>query len=52
MLLRRFACTSGEIEAEVTLAPRPQYGLIEAILVPIRGGLEARGRDGRLVLSG
>lgn len=51
MLLRRFACTSGEIGAEVTHAPRPQYGLIEPILVPIRGGLEASGRDGRLVLA-
>jgi alpha,alpha-trehalase len=47
MLLRRVACTSGEIEAEVTYAPRPQYGLIEPKLVPIRGGLEASGHDGR-----
>jgi alpha,alpha-trehalase len=51
MLLRRFTCTSGEIEAEVTYAPRPQYGLVEPVLVPIRGGLEVSGRDGRLVLS-
>jgi GH15 family glucan-1,4-alpha-glucosidase len=51
MLLRQFVCTSGEIEAEVTYAPRPQYGLVEPVLVPIRGGLEASGRDGRLVLS-
>jgi GH15 family glucan-1,4-alpha-glucosidase len=50
-LLRRFACTGGEIEAEVTYAPRPQYGLVEPVLAPIRGGLEVSGRDGRLVLS-
>jgi alpha,alpha-trehalase len=51
MLLRRFTCTSGEVEAEVTYVPRPQYGLIEPTLVPVCGGLEASGREGRLVLS-
>jgi alpha,alpha-trehalase len=51
MLLRRLACTSGEIEAEVTYAPRPQYGIVEPVLVPVPGGLEASGRDGRLVLA-
>jgi len=51
MLLRRLVCIKGEMEAEVTYAPRPQYGLIDPVLVPIRGGLEASGRDGRLVLS-
>jgi alpha,alpha-trehalase len=51
MLLRRFTCTSGEIEADVAYAPRPQYGLVDPILLPVPGGLEASGPEGRLVLS-
>jgi alpha,alpha-trehalase len=51
MLLRRLACTGGEIEAEVSYAPRPEYGLIHPILVPVPGGLAARGGADRLILS-
>jgi GH15 family glucan-1,4-alpha-glucosidase len=51
MLLRRLACTSGEIEAEVSYAPRPEYGLIHPILIPVPGGLAARGGADRLLLS-
>jgi len=51
MLLRRLACTAGEIEAEVSYTPRPEYGLIEPILVPVAGGLTARGGADRLLLS-
>jgi alpha,alpha-trehalase len=51
MLLRRLACTGGEIEAEVSYSPRPEYGLIHPILVPVPGGLSARGGADRLLLS-
>ena len=51
ILLRRLACTGGEIEAEVSYAPRPEYGLIHPILVPVPGGLAARGGADRLLLS-
>src|SRR3984957_11674944 len=51
ILLRRLACTSGEIEAEVTYAPRPEYGLILPVLEPVPGGLAARGGADRLLLS-
>jgi alpha,alpha-trehalase len=51
MLLRSLACTRGEIQAEVSYAPRPEYGLIHPILVPVSGGLEARGGATRLLLS-
>ena len=51
MLLRRVACTSGEIEVEVSYAPRPEYGLIHPILVPVPGGLATRGGADRLLLS-
>src|SRR6202012_6085770 len=32
-LLRSLACTRGEIEADVSYAPRPEYGLIRPSLV-------------------
>jgi GH15 family glucan-1,4-alpha-glucosidase len=51
MLLRRLACTGGEIEAELSYAPRPEYGLIYPILAPVPGGLAARGGADRLLLS-
>src|SRR5262249_1464359 len=52
VLLRRLACTDGELEVEVTYAPRPEYGLIHPILEPVPGGLAARGGADRLLLSG
>ena len=52
VLLRRLDCTAGELDVEVSYAPRPEYGLVLPILVPIPGGLAARGGADRLVLSG
>jgi GH15 family glucan-1,4-alpha-glucosidase len=52
VLLRRLECTDGEIEVEVSYAPRPEYGLIHPILETVPGGLAARGGAGRLLLSG
>src|ERR1700756_1714493 len=52
VLLRRLDCTSGELEVEVSYAPRPEYGLINPILEPVPGGLAARGGADRLLLSG
>jgi GH15 family glucan-1,4-alpha-glucosidase len=51
ILLRRFACTGGEIDAEVSYAPRPEYGIVRPILVPVSGGLAASGGADRLLLS-
>jgi len=51
ILLRRLACTSGAIEAEVSYGPRPEYGLIQPILIPVPGGIAARGGADRLLLS-
>ena len=51
VLLRRLACTAGEMDVEVTYAPRPEYGLIHPILEAIPGGVAARGGAGRLLLS-
>ena len=52
VLLRRLECTDGEIEVEVSYAPRPEYGLIHPILEVIPGGVTARGGADRLLLSG
>src|SRR5580692_337881 len=50
-LLRSLACTEGEIEAELSYAPRPEYGLVHPILFPLPCGLVARGGATRLLLS-
>src|SRR5271165_437913 len=52
VLLRRLACIDGELEFEVTYAPRPEYGLIHPLLEVVTGGLAARGGADRLLLSG
>jgi GH15 family glucan-1,4-alpha-glucosidase len=51
VLLRHLACTDGEVEVDVTYAPRPEYGLIHPILEAVPGGFAARGGAERLLLS-
>ena len=51
VLLRRIECTGGEVDIEVSYAPRPEYGLIHPVLEHVPGGLAARGGAGRLLLS-
>jgi alpha,alpha-trehalase len=51
VLLRRLACSSGEMDVEISYAPRPEYGLIHPILEAVPGGVAARGGAGRLLLS-
>jgi GH15 family glucan-1,4-alpha-glucosidase len=50
-LLRSLACTEGEIEAELSYAPRPEYGLVHPLLFAVPCGLVARGGASRLLLS-
>src|SRR2546429_2446217 len=52
VLLRQLTCTDGEMEVEVSYAPRPEYGLIHPILEEVPGGLAARGGAGRPLLRG
>ena len=42
-LLRSLACTEGEIEAELSYSPRPEYGLVHPLLFAVPCGLVARG---------
>jgi GH15 family glucan-1,4-alpha-glucosidase len=51
-LLRRLVCIDGDLELDVSYAPRPEYGLIHPILEVIPGGVTARGGADRLLLSG
>jgi alpha,alpha-trehalase len=51
VLLRELTCTAGEIDVDVSYAPRPEYGLIHPILLAVAGGIAARGGATRLLLS-
>ena len=50
-VLRRIACTSGQVSIEVCFCPRPEYGLITPLLSHSDGGVLVTGGSGRLVLS-
>jgi hypothetical protein len=43
LLVRRLACTAGEVEVEMSYAPRPEYGLVVPLLSAVDGGVTARG---------
>jgi alpha,alpha-trehalase len=51
LLVRRLACTEGEVEVEVDYQPRPEYGLIVPLLNKVEGGITARGGAEWLVLT-
>ena len=51
VLLRQLTCTAGEIDVDVSYAPRPEYGLIYPMLEAVAGGIAAHGGASRLLLS-
>jgi GH15 family glucan-1,4-alpha-glucosidase len=51
LLIRSVACVDGEVEVEVSYAPRPEYGLLRPLLSGVDGGVTARGGAEWLVLS-
>jgi hypothetical protein len=51
LLVRALECTAGEVEIAVEFAPRPEYGLVEPLLLPMDGGLITRGGPAVVVLS-
>jgi GH15 family glucan-1,4-alpha-glucosidase len=51
VLLRRASCLSGTVDLRLDYAPRPEYGLVHPLLVPVPGGVVARGGAAVLVLS-
>jgi alpha,alpha-trehalase len=51
LLVRRAACTDGQVEVEVDYRPRPEYGLVAPLLAAVDGGVTARGGAEWLVLT-
>ncbi|WNV73953.1 glycoside hydrolase family 15 protein [Geodermatophilus sp. DSM 44513] len=51
VLVRRLACTSGEVDVLVDYRPRPEYGLVVPLLSRVEGGVAARGGADWLVLT-
>ena len=51
LLIRRAACTTGEVELDVSYEPRPEYGLVVPLLSTVDGGVTARGGADWLVLT-
>jgi GH15 family glucan-1,4-alpha-glucosidase len=51
VLLRCARCVDGRLEVRLEYEPRPEYGLVYPLLVPVEGGILARGGADVLVLS-
>lgn len=51
VLVRRVACTRGELEIDVDFRPRPEFGLVHPALSVCDGGARGQGGALRLVLS-
>jgi GH15 family glucan-1,4-alpha-glucosidase len=51
LLVRALTCTAGEVDVEVSYAPRPEYGLVVPLLSAVPGGVTARGGAEWLVLT-
>jgi GH15 family glucan-1,4-alpha-glucosidase len=51
LLVRALTCTTGQVEVEVSYAPRPEYGLVVPLLSDVPGGVTARGGAEWLVLT-
>jgi GH15 family glucan-1,4-alpha-glucosidase len=51
VLLRQVTGVEGDVEVELTYEPRPEYGLIYPLLIPVDGGITAQGGADVLALS-
>ena len=45
IVLRRVTCVEGTVEIELEYAPRPEYGLVEPLLVPSKDGVSPDAAD-------
>lgn len=43
VLLRVVECVAGEVDVETEFAPRPEYGLVKPLLIPVDGGMRCHG---------
>lgn len=51
IVLRQVICVEGEVEMELEYAPRPEYGLVEPLLVLAKTGVAGRGGPDVFFLS-
>jgi alpha,alpha-trehalase len=51
LLVRRVACTDGEVDVQMSYVPRPEYGLVVPLLAAVDGGVTGRGGADWLVLT-
>ncbi len=51
LLLRHAVCRSGDVELELSFAPRPEYGYTAPLLRPTETGIEIRGGPDVLTLT-
>ncbi|MFE7705551.1 glycoside hydrolase family 15 protein [Streptomyces sp. NPDC057486] len=51
LLLRVLTCTEGTVRITGEFAPRPEFGLVRPLLIPIDGGLRCHGGPNTLGLS-
>jgi GH15 family glucan-1,4-alpha-glucosidase len=50
-LIRVVECTNGAVELSMEFAPRPEYGLVHPLLLPVQEGLRCHGGPDTLGLS-
>jgi GH15 family glucan-1,4-alpha-glucosidase len=51
IVVRSLSCIAGEVDIEISYAPRPEFGLVIPVLSHVQGGVVARGGAERLVLT-
>jgi GH15 family glucan-1,4-alpha-glucosidase len=51
LLVRRVTATAGTVDISFELVPRPEYGLVTPVTVPLDGGLRLQGGPDVMVLS-
>ena len=51
LLVRRVTGVSGKVDVELELVPRPEYGLVTPVVVPIDGGVRLQGGPDVMILS-
>jgi GH15 family glucan-1,4-alpha-glucosidase len=51
LLARTVTCIRGSVEARMVFRPRPEYGLIAPVLVPVKAGVTASGGAARWTMS-
>ena len=51
LLVRRVTATAGTVDVALELVPRPEYGLVTPVIVPVDGGVRFHGGPDVMMLS-